>query len=97
MGILQEWWFPMLTNPAWLAERGSEYHAYAVISICRALHGLEYGTIVSKPVAARWAQTEFSQWQPLIEKAIQSQTGNQPEFTEAALEFINFCYVKITQ
>jgi len=90
-GVLDEWWFPMLDNPSWLGERGSEYHAYAVISICRALHALEHGTIVSKPVAAHWVKERLgSPWNELIEKALVSQQGGQPGFLQEALDFIKF-------
>ena len=51
--VLQEWWLPMLEDPSWLKNHGSEYHAFAILSMCRALHALEHGMIVSKPVAAR--------------------------------------------
>jgi hypothetical protein len=90
-GLLCEWWFPMLENPAWLSKHGSEYHAYAVISMCRALHALRHGIIVSKPVAAKWAQTEFGdQWNTLIEQALVSQSGHKPGFLNEALNFIRF-------
>jgi len=90
-GVLDEWWFPMLQNPAWLAEHGSEYHAFAVISMCRALHALRHGSIVSKPLAARWAQLEFGgRWNALIEKALGAQHGQRPGFLEEALSFIRF-------
>ena len=32
------------------------YQAYAILSMCRVLYTLEFGTVVSKPAAARWAQ-----------------------------------------
>jgi hypothetical protein len=90
-GILKEWWFPMLENPAWLSKHGSEYHAYAVISLCRALHALRHGIIVSKPVAAKWAQKEFgNQWSALIEKALAAQAGSQADFLEESLNFLRF-------
>jgi hypothetical protein len=89
-GVLGEWWFPMLENPDWLGKRGSEYHAYAVISMCRALHALRYGVIVSKPVAAKWAQTEFGEWGALIEKALAAQAGSPPGFLDETLKFIRF-------
>jgi hypothetical protein len=94
-GLLTEWWFPMLENPAWLAERGSEYHAYAVISMCRVLHGLQHGTIVSKPVAARWAQANYPQWQPLIAQALAAQAGGKSGFLEATLNFIRFTQIQV--
>lgn len=31
----------------------------AILTMCRVLHTLEHGTIVSKPVAARWAQAKL--------------------------------------
>jgi hypothetical protein len=90
LGVLSEWWFPMLENPSWLAERGSVYHAYVVVSLCRALHALQHGTIVSKPVAAQWAQQTFPPWKPLIERALVSQHGEYPNFLEETLGFIRF-------
>ncbi|MDP1547300.1 MAG: DUF4111 domain-containing protein, partial [Anaerolineales bacterium] len=92
LGVLKEWWFPMLENPAWLKERGSEYHAYAVISMCRALHAIRHGTIVSKPTAANWAKSQFPERMHLIEKALISQSRGYESFSDKALEFI--CFVK---
>jgi len=54
VGILRQWWAPMLDDPTRL--RRSDYQAYAVLTMCRALYTLENGAIVSKPVAAHWAQ-----------------------------------------
>lgn len=96
LGVLDEWWFPMLENPAWLSEHGSVYHAYAVISLCRALHALRHGIIVSKPMAAKWAQSEFgSQWSALIEKALTAQAGNQPGFLDESLNFLRFTKAQV--
>jgi len=68
MGVLKEWWFPMLDNPAWLQEHDSQYRSYAVITMCRALHALEHGTIVSKPQATQWATEKLGdEWKSLIE------------------------------
>jgi len=42
---------------------------YTVLSLCRVLYTLEYGTVASKPVAARWAQHALDdQWRPLSER-----------------------------
>jgi len=90
LGILKEWWFPMLENPAWLKERGSEYHAYAVISMCRILHAMAHGSIVSKPIAAGWAGEEFPEWNLLIRKAEVAQHSSEKEFLMETLEFIKF-------
>lgn len=95
LSVLDEWWFPMLENPSWLAEHGSEYHAFAVISLCRALHTLRHGTIVSKPVAAKWAQAKFEEWSALIEKALAAQAGSQPGFLVETLSFLRFTKAQI--
>ena len=90
-GILHEWWFPMLDNSHWLQKHGSNYHGYAVITMCRALHALKHGTVVSKPAAIRWAQEELgSAWHPLIEQAVASQYGRHSEFFNKTLDFIRF-------
>jgi hypothetical protein len=46
------------------------YQCYIVLSLCRVLYTLQYGTVVSKSVAAHWAQeTLDDRWVPLIERA----------------------------
>jgi len=97
LGVLDEWWFPMLDHPDWLSDRGSEYHAYAVISMCRSLHALQHTTIVSKPAAAHWAQTKFPEWSSLIQKALISQSGGNEPFLNEALDFIRFTRDKVNQ
>jgi predicted nucleotidyltransferase len=97
MGILREWWFPMLDDPSWLRDHERGYHSYAILSMCRVLHALEYGTIASKPVAARWAQEKFgARWKQPIELALLARKPIPAEFDllDEALEFIRF--TKIT-
>jgi predicted nucleotidyltransferase len=91
-GVLQEWWFPMLENPAWLQRHGTEYHAFAILTMCRALHSLEYGTIVSKPEAARWAQKALGEeWSQVIEQAIATYTETQGfDLYNPAIDLIRF-------
>lgn len=79
----------MLNDSAWLVDHGSEYHAYAVISMCRALHALEHGTIASKPVAAKWASFQYPDHAHLIEKSLAAQAGMSAGFAEDALGFID--------
>jgi predicted nucleotidyltransferase len=70
-GIMHEWWFPMLDDPTWLRDGESGYRSFAVITMCRVLHGLEHGTIVSKPNAVQWAREKLDNtWQQLIDKAV---------------------------
>lgn len=77
-GVLQEWWFPMLEDPSWLKNHGSEYHAFAILTMCRALYALDYGAIVSKPRAARWAQRDLGdRWGRVIERALAQPVGSE--------------------
>lgn len=92
-GILEEWWRPMLEAPAFLQRR--DYQAYATLTMCRALHALRYGTIASKPVAARWGQAEFPQWAALIERALAWPHGEQGDEFAATLEFLRFTLTAI--
>jgi Domain of unknown function (DUF4111)/Nucleotidyltransferase domain len=46
------------------------YQSYIVLTLCRILYTLHYGTVISKRAAARWAQQALDQrWVPLIERA----------------------------
>jgi predicted nucleotidyltransferase len=89
-GVLQEWWFPMLENPSWLQRHGVEYHAFAILTMCRALHSLKTGTIVSKPEAARWAQTELGgKWSQVIDRALATRPNTQGfELYDSAIDLI---------
>jgi len=98
--VLHEWWFPMLDDPSWLRDHGSEYHAFAILTMCRALHALEHGAIVSKPSAAKWAQTRLGdRWRDVIEQSIPAQKpGNrQRNLFNDALELIRYAKETITK
>lgn len=91
--IIHGWWAPMLHDPARLDSRG--YQAYAVLTMCRMLYTLHYGTIASKPVAARWAQeTLGKRWVPLIERALvrrhSPQSKAQSDDVNGTLDFIRY-------
>lgn len=99
LGILHEWWFPMLNEATWLSDRGVEYHVYAIISMCRALHALEHGVIVSKPKATQWARTNLGQpWEEII---TQSLAVNLREETDVlltpALNFIRYTMERVSK
>jgi hypothetical protein len=67
--LFRGWWVPMVQDPVKLYHPG--YHAYAVLTMCRMRYTLKYGTIVSKPAAARWALATWdARWAPLIERAL---------------------------
>jgi len=91
-GILEEWWFPLLDNPSWLQNHGSEYHAYAILTMCRSLHALEHGTIVSKLAAASWAQGKLGgKWPQVIEQSLATRMGARNfELYNKALELIRY-------
>jgi predicted nucleotidyltransferase len=73
-GVLYEWWFPMLEDPTWLREHGSEYHAFAILTMCRALYTLENGSTVSKSDAAHWVQGKLGEdWSRVIDQALIAQ------------------------
>lgn len=80
-------WWPtqILDDPAQIKKRG--YQSYIVLTMCRVLYTLHYGTVASKPVAAQWAQETLDErWKPLIERAI---VGRQHPESEAISEDAN--------
>jgi len=97
MGVLRDWWYPMLQKPDWLRDHDDGYRSFAVITMCRVLHGLAYGTITSKPKAVLWAKTQVdSSWHALIDKAMA--VANQEEVQidlEETLQFIQLIKEKI--
>ncbi|HYN23503.1 MAG TPA: aminoglycoside adenylyltransferase domain-containing protein [Pyrinomonadaceae bacterium] len=85
LDMLHSWLAPMIDDPAPLKTRG--YQSYIVLTLCRMLYTLEFGTVVSKPVAARWArETLGERWAPLIEHA---RVGRQHPRLEAEADDVN--------
>jgi Nucleotidyltransferase domain. len=85
-GILREWWTPMLTEGPLL--QNGFYRCYAVLTMSRMLYTLRHGTIVTKPVAAKWVQEAFDrQWTPLIQRALAWSRDVPPDLGET-LAFI---------
>ncbi len=90
LGELREWWAPMLDHPDHRL-RGSEYQAYAALTMCRALYTLEHGAVVSKPAAARWAQVALGErWAALIEQAAAWPRDPQPDRLAETLDFMRY-------
>lgn len=50
------------------ASPGSQ--AYVILTMCRGLHAIRYGELLSKPAAAAWAQQELPRWADLIGRAL---------------------------
>jgi hypothetical protein len=88
-GVLQDWWQPMLDDAALIRNR--EYEAFTTLTMCRALYALEYGDIVSKPVAARWAlQMLDGRWAELIDRAVAWPQEPQAGRLSETLELIRY-------
>jgi len=69
--LMNNWWGPMRDEASRLELHAIGYQAYAVLTMCRILYTLEMGVVVSKPVAARWAQEILGgRWTGLIERAL---------------------------
>lgn len=80
-GILREWWKPMLVDGPLL--RNGFYRCYAVLTMSRMLYTIRHGTIVAKPVAARWAQaTVENRWTPLIRRGLAWSREEPPDLEE---------------
>ncbi len=92
LGILREWWAPMLDDTHRL--RDSEYQAYAILTMCRSLYTLEHGQadtvcIASKPTAARWAQATLGEPDAaLIERALNWRPGVELDALTQTLDLI---------
>jgi hypothetical protein len=94
LGILHEWWLPQLQDQHRLLER--EYQAYAVLTMCRILFTLQFGTIISKPRAARWAQESLGKrWVGLIERALTWQTDDGVDDLSETIEFIRYTLERV--
>jgi len=82
--MLDIMWWPaqILEDPTRIEKRG--YQSYIVLTMCRVLYTLQFGTVASKPVAAAWAQETLDPcWRSLIERAVE---GRQHPQAEASLE-----------
>lgn len=67
---LTGWAARFLEDPGPLQSRG--YQSFVVLSLCRILYTLETSRVVSKRVAADWAQAHLDErWAPLIARAFE--------------------------
>ncbi|MDQ6694741.1 MAG: DUF4111 domain-containing protein, partial [Chloroflexota bacterium] len=90
--LMDIWWEPMVHDPSQLRHLG--YRTYAILTMCRVLYTLQHGTVVSKPVAARWAmRTEAASWAGLIEKALawrKEDTGGEGADLDETADLIGY-------
>ena len=88
LGILREWWAPMLVDAPLL--QNSFYRCYAVLTMVRMLYTIRHGAIVSKLVAARWAEEALDRrWSPLIRDALAWTRDAPPDLNET-LAYIRY-------
>jgi hypothetical protein len=89
-GILHEWWMPMLVDGPLL--QNGFYRCYAVLTMSRMLYTIRHGAIVTKPVAARWAQEALDRrWTPLIEHALGWSREAPPDLEETLAYIRHTC------
>lgn len=82
------WWWEVQLDDTWRVEQDG-YQAYAILTMCRILYTMREGTIVSKPVAARWARARLdAPWPDLINRALQWQPGIAMNALSETLDFI---------
>jgi len=87
--LLHSWWATFLVDATRMQDSG--YQGYAVLTMCRALYALEHGAIVSKPVAARWAQQALGEPRAgLIADAFLWRHGGQSHRQPDVLAFIRY-------
>jgi hypothetical protein len=93
LATLEGWVKPILQDLAILKNSG--YQSYFVLTLCRILYTLKYGKIVSKQVAASWAQTTLGEpWRTLIDRAWlgRQYPGEEasPENIQGTLDFARY-------
>lgn len=91
--LLHGWATHILNNPNKMNSRG--YQSYIVLSLCRILYTLQFGEVVSKPVAARWAKETLGEnWVSLIDRAWVGRQNPQltapSEDVNGTLDFIRY-------
>ena len=79
--VLRSWW-GTAEAVAYIRAAPPGGLAFIALTMCRALYALEYGAVVSKPVAGRWALTALDvRWHTLIERSLawQLDESHKPE------------------
>ncbi len=94
VALLRGFWARQLVADDFLRPR--EYQCFAVLTMCRALHALERGEMVSKPAAARWALENLDgKWRDVVARALTWPTGNQSDALEETRDFIRHALARI--
>jgi hypothetical protein len=73
--IAEQWLEQAANDPTWLTwlyER--EHQAFVVLTLCRLLYTLDFGSVASKPAAARWAEQALGpRWATRIARSMAEQ------------------------
>lgn len=94
--LLRDFWAQQLDGPDWLRTR--DYQAFAILTMCRALHTLATGTVVSKPAAAAWATAQLdSRWSPLIARALAWRHDTRPDGMGEMLAFVRWTVAQASE
>jgi hypothetical protein len=84
---LLNFWARQVHGPEWLRTR--EYQAFAILTMCRALHTIVEGDVVSKRAAADWAKGALDPaWTPLIDRALDWRHDHAPDDMTEMLRFV---------
>jgi aminoglycoside adenylyltransferase-like protein len=85
LAMARGWLAGLRADPRPLRHRG--YQGYVVMTICRMLYTLQFGTIVSKPTASRWARGVLGRrWAPLIDRALAEDVDETVDLIAFALD-----------
>ena len=90
---LRGFWARQLHGPDWLRTR--DYQAFAILTMCRALHLLATGAVASKPAAAAWARAEYPAWAALIGRALVWRHDRRPDDMADVLAFVRWMVARV--
>nr|MDQ6899402.1 DUF4111 domain-containing protein [Candidatus Dormibacteraeota bacterium] len=91
--LLRDFWQRQVDGADWLRPRA--YQAFAMLTLCRALHMLESGTLVSKRVALEWAcQSLEVKWIPYLNRAWLWRHDHSDDEMTDTLEFLRYALAR---
>jgi predicted nucleotidyltransferase len=100
--ILHGWVTQILNDPNEIISRGYP-SSYIVLTLCRILYTLQFGDVVSKPEAARWAKETVSEkWKAFVDRAWVGRHHYQPltpdtDDMNQTLDFIRYALERSQQ
>ncbi|MDP9312773.1 MAG: DUF4111 domain-containing protein [Chloroflexota bacterium] len=96
VSMLPAWTAALLNDPGHMRPRG--YHSYLILSLCRVLYTLHFGTVASKPEAAQWARASLEErWGTLIDRAWEGRYARGDASDQDIRETIEFIRYTLEQ